>query len=89
MTAAEYVDAAYLRARFGVSAQTLARWATDGRIGRSQPGGPGTAVRYRLSDVRELFAANETPRRVALVKTSIEDSHTGDWRSLEFWRRAK
>lgn len=87
MTAPEWLRPSQAAARFGVSRQTLDRWAAKRWVGRSQPGGPGTPVLFRASDISALIAAHEVPRTV--VSIAPEAAHDdGSWRNHRLWKGA-
>ena len=72
--------------RFGASQSTLAKWATEGRIGRSKV---GKAVWYPASDIEDVIQGNRTQRvMVRLVAPSPAPAPDGDWQSDPFWAGA-
>jgi hypothetical protein len=87
----EFVCCMAAAARFGVSAATIRRWFTRGLVGRLKING---VALYRVSDIDDLIAARETRRTIvpmlpAAASTTLTEASEQDWRTLEFWRKAR
>lgn len=69
--------------RFGVSRDTLRRWADDGLIGRSRI---GRVVFVRASDIEALIASAPVASRPTRVTRPTLVPASEDWRDSELWR---
>jgi hypothetical protein len=66
--------------RFGVSIDTLDRWAKDGLIGKSKV---GHCVWFAADDIRDVIAAPLRARTV--VPMQAHPAPDQDWRTDPFW----
>lgn len=69
--------------RFGVSRDTLRRWADDGLIGRTRV---GRVVFVRASDIEALIASAPVASRPTRTRSTASVPASEDWRDSELWR---
>ena len=78
---AEWLRPADAAGLFGVSERTLARWAAERWIGRSEI---GRIVLYRRQDIAALIAAHSTPRQVVTVAPATPAAPDRSWEESDF-----
>lgn len=91
MSAPEMLRPSEAAKRYGVSTDTLWRWARAGLIGRSQVA-PNLVV-YVASDIADVLRSRLVPRQVVPLSPEVIEANRAaiedDWRNDPFWAGTK